>query len=48
MSDFINRLNRCGMPMHEAYRTAWDFVKCFGEKALEEFVKDVEANCYVD
>lgn len=44
---FIERLNRCGISMSEATRTAYDIQKNYGWDALEEYVESIEEDTYV-
>lgn len=48
MNIFIERLHRCGFPMHTAYKTVHEFIKNFGFEALAEFVEAIERDCYVE
>lgn len=48
INKFIERLNRCGISMSDATRTAYDIQKNYGWDALEEYVKSIEEDTYVD
>ena len=42
MNDYIKRLISCGFSQGEAAKISNDFIKTFGENALNEFVTDYE------
>ena len=48
MNDYILRLYRLGIPMHEALRIYEDFKRYYNEDALEEYISDMERDHYVD
>lgn len=47
MTDYICRLERIGIAAHEAYRIVFDFLKNFGVVALEDYITEMERDCYV-
>lgn len=42
MDEYITRLYRCGIPMHDAWMICQDFRKSFSLEALEEYVAEIE------
>jgi hypothetical protein len=48
INNYIQRLQRCGYNASEATRTAHDMQKNFGYVGLDEYVKSLEADTYVD
>lgn len=48
LSNYIERLKRCGYSISEATRIAYDVHKNFGFEGLEEYIFSVEADYYVD
>ena len=46
--NYIERLHRCGISVSEAARTVYDMQKNFGWAELEEYIRSMEADCYVD
>lgn len=47
MEGYIRRLERIGVSASEAYQIIYDFLKCFGHDALEEYITGLEAEAYV-
>ena len=47
MESYIRRLERVGVSAHEAYMIVFDFLKCFGIEALEEYIAELESETYV-
>lgn len=48
LENFIERLKRCGFNISEATRICYDMHKNYGVNGLEEYVRSVEEDCYVD
>lgn len=48
INNYIMRLVRCGYSTSEATRTAYDMQKNFGYDGLDEYVKSLEDDVYVD
>ena len=48
INNYIDRLVRCGYSASEATRTAYDMQKNFGYDGLDEYVKSLEDDVYVD
>ena len=48
INNYIQRLQRCGYNASEATRTAYDMRKNFGYTGLDDYVKSVEDDVYVD
>ena len=48
INNYIDRLVRCGYSTSEATRTAYDMQKNFGYDGLDEYVKSLEDDVYVD
>lgn len=46
-NSYVMRLIRIGIPIHDAYKIIFDFIKNFGTKGLEEYISDLERNAYV-
>ena len=46
MSEYIERLIRCGFPPDEAYNTAYAFIKDFGVVGLEDYLTGIEQERY--
>lgn len=48
INNYIDRLHRCGFSLSEATRTAHDMLKNFGYNGLDEYVRSLEVDIYVD
>lgn len=42
MSEYIQRLIRCGYSPSDAYRTCYNFIKEFNMSILQKFISDLE------
>lgn len=47
MTEYIVRLERCGIPAHDAIRIWYTMLRDFDLEALEEYIRSLEDECYV-
>ena len=47
MNEYIERLVRCGIAIHDAVRLYYSFIREFGITALEEYLVSLEGDSYV-
>lgn len=48
MDIYIMRLIRVGFEASEARKTCEDFIKNYGIVSLDEYITELESDCYVD
>ena len=48
INNYIDRLKRCGFSISEATRISYDMQKNYGWDGLEDYVKSIEEDTYVD
>lgn len=47
MNEYIERLERIGIPAHRSYQIVYDFLKVFSNVELEEYITELEHETYV-